>query len=1041
MSKKIKEKDTPVSEQAGNTTPGIIWVMSIFFCSGVCSLIDEVVWVRLLKLTLGNTEYASSIVVSVFMGGLALGALIMGKYADRVNRRLRLYAILELCATVSALSLPLFLRFADGAYRSFYEGFQPSPSTLMIVQVLVSAGILLIPSMTMGSTLPLVSRYVTALDDRVGRFVGRLYAINTLGATVGCFLAGFVLIRTAGVMGALYIAAGFNLFVACGGWVLSRYYDVSAKPAEVAAISEKPRAVAKHAPGGKQYLLMLAFFTSGLISIGYELIWMRSIVIPLGGFTYVFSAVLTAYLFGNVIGAWIGSHLSRRLNSPAVWFGISLSCLGALGILYIPWFTAWLQFIHFEIPRIGGLMRITGFEGMVLPLVYGFVLFLIPSITMGVGFPLALQGWSNYRHGVGLTTGTVYGVNTIGAVLGGLVTGFILIPMMGAQRSIIVLGIAGIWLGVTVALMFMRKIGKAVRMVPIFAAAGLTVIAFAIPSDLYVQKVVSSFGSIPVAVEEGVTTTVAVQRNDEGNLLMTSNGVLIAGDDVHRTAQKMLGHLGVLLNRNAKDVLSVGFGSGETTFCLAQHDLNMIDCVEIAPEVVQVALKYFTHINLGDRLPQKVNMMYMDAKNYMYLTAKHYDVIVNDADVPTHSGSAPMFAKEHFRNARDHLNPGGLVISKLHLAGISESSFNSILGTFLEVFPHVTIWFPATKPISFFYLVGSRDPQVYSPKYIDENIEKEGVQNSVSYLNFRSDIDVFSCYIGDETDIRGFLQKFHVNSDYTPFVEFNIEQQKYGMLDETFSRFIEKVRRNSLAGHVDLSGFSQNEREKWQQDYRLTYEVSTYLIYLFREKDLATRLQYIIDGLKLMPEHAILRDEQEKALRYIKGSIAKGTGVEGLDRLLQNRPESGIAWLIQSWALIKERKNEEALAAAEKAVVYSPQDAVAQANLGWILVTLNQTDKAVVHFGEAVRLNPNDPMLHLNLGSSFAKLGQIDKAIAQIRTAIRIQPNNPNAYLYLGDLLLQQGRKDDAVSEYRTALKIDPNNAAARSKLSSAAAQ
>ncbi|MCK4306039.1 MAG: fused MFS/spermidine synthase, partial [Candidatus Eisenbacteria sp.] len=186
---------------------GVRWITLIYFCSGICSLIDEVVWVRLLKLTLGNTVYASSIVISMFMGGLALGALLMTRFADRVERPLRLYALLEVCATFSALSLPIALRFADQGYRWFYTQAHPSPAGLLALQVIVSAVLLLVPAMVMGSTLPLLSRYVTAVHDRVGRLVGRLYALNMLGATLGTFLAGFVLIRSVGVMGTLYIAA------------------------------------------------------------------------------------------------------------------------------------------------------------------------------------------------------------------------------------------------------------------------------------------------------------------------------------------------------------------------------------------------------------------------------------------------------------------------------------------------------------------------------------------------------------------------------------------------------------------------------------------------------------------------------------------------------------------------------------------------------------------------------------------------------------------------------------------------------------------
>jgi tetratricopeptide (TPR) repeat protein len=158
--------------------------MFLYFCSGAGSLIDEVVWVRLLKLTLGNTVYASSIVVSVFMGGLALGALIMARFADRVRNRLRLYALLEICATISALLLPLALKFADGIYRWFFVKYHPLSSSLYLVQIIVSTVILLVPTLAMGSTLPLLGRYVTSLQYRIGSLVGRSAQYSPYNASV-----------------------------------------------------------------------------------------------------------------------------------------------------------------------------------------------------------------------------------------------------------------------------------------------------------------------------------------------------------------------------------------------------------------------------------------------------------------------------------------------------------------------------------------------------------------------------------------------------------------------------------------------------------------------------------------------------------------------------------------------------------------------------------------------------------------------------------------------------------------------------------------
>jgi len=1049
MSSKDKKEGRRRRRLAAQDIAGVNLVMLIYFCSGVCSLIDQVVWVRLLKLTLGNTVYASSIVVSVFMGGLALGALIMGRYADRIRRRLRLYAVLELCAAISALSLPWALRLVDGAYRWFFLKYHPSPTGLMFVQVVVSAAILLVPTIVMGSTLPLLGRYVTALKERVGRRVGRLYALNTLGAALGCFLAGFVLIRMVGVMGTLYIAAGINMLVAFGGWMLSRFYDVTGEPAAKAAPAEQRSPAREKTEWGRRHILMLAVFFSGLISIGYELIWMRSVVVLLGGFTYVFSAVLTIYLLGNVIGAWIGSRLSKRLKHPAAAFGVTLTCLGITGIFYLPWLSMWfLKVLPSIIASLfGGLLEVRGFSAMVLPLLNGAFLFLLPALIMGIGFPLALQAWSNYQHKVGQTTGTVYGVNTIGAVLGGVIAGFLLIPLMGVQLSITVLGLVGIWLGWMMLQMFAAGAGIKRRMVYSAIPVTLTIVAVLIPSDLFERKIVPSVRSFSeyetVAVEdvqEGVTTTVAVRRTIDGKLLLSSDGVDIAGDDLHRVAQKILGHLGLLLREDAGEILSIGFGGGETTACMAKHNLNRIDCVEIAPEVVRAALKFFKHINLGDQLNQRVNMMYMDGKNYLYLTGRHYDIIVNGADIPAHSGSAPMFAREHFQNAKEHLNPGGLFITKLHLASISESGFNSILGTFLQVYPHVTIWFPMTKPIAFFYLVGSRQEQVFSLKHIKGELEKENVRNSVDYLNFHNSLDVLSCYIGDENDIKKYLKKFHINSDYTPYVEFDIDKRGTAIMQALFRKFIETVRGDSLARHIDWAGISENEQEKWVREYELLYKVSTCVLKTFGGQGISSQLQDIYDGLSLMPEHTALIDLENRCLFSAKRMLtSKASGadraVADMDILLQGRPNCGQAWLIKSWALQQKKEMSKALTAAQRAVQYAPHQAEVWNNLGRIFLKFGQVDKAISYFKGAVRLRPNEATLHHDLGVALLKKGLFDEADSQFRQVVRIRPNSAEAHLVLGNFLAQCGKKDEAAREYRESLRLHPNYIKARKNL------
>ena len=861
---RVNSSDPAITRRAS-----INWIMLIYFTSGGCSLIDEVVWVRLLKLTLGNTVYATSIVVSMFMGGLALGALIMSRYSDRVGRRLRLYALLETLVTISALSLPWALKVADTIYVWFYRTYHPSHPQLLAVQVIISAAILLVPSMLMGSTLPLLGRFVTALEKEAGHLVGKLYALNTLGAAAGCLLAGFVLIRSFGVMGSLYTAAVLNLLVAFGGWFLSRFSSVAAEEqVEAAAAKGREVVVAKRADG-RFYLLVLAFFMSGLISIGYELLWMRSIVHLLGGFTYVFSAVLTIYLLGNVIGAGIGSRLAGRLKKPAVGFAVTLSLLGLCGIFYLPLLILWSSKVLPYADRVFDAIHSRfGISPLTVgPLVQSLFLFLVPAIIMGIGFPIALQAWANHMHKVGRSTGTAYGANTIGAVVAGIVTGFVLIPLLGVQISISILGLIGVWIAGVMWLLFARGSKVVGRWALLGVAVFFTVLTVKTPSNLF-DIVIKKNPTVKkefelVWVEEGVTTTVSVHRDLlQGTLELYSSGQAIAGERIGtRTDQKILGHLGIFLNSDAKKILSVGFGSGETTACLAQHKLEKVDCVEIAPEVVEVALRFFRHINLGDRLDEEINMIYMDAKNYLHLTDNRYDVIVNDSIHPRlFAENASLHTKEYFESAKECLSNGGIIVCWIPIYDMPTSVLDSIVGTLMDVFPYVTLWYPNRYQVNYFWVVGSKQKQYFLPRHIENEILKKGVHESLSVININNSIDVLGYYVGDEEDLRKHIPDYSVNSDYRPFVEFTTDS--ISPENQSFKRFVLDVRGNSIYEHIDWTGFSEQEKEKWLADYQQLYKATTYVLMSYYSTNHLEKLQYCMNGLSVFPDNPSIQNSR-----------------------------------------------------------------------------------------------------------------------------------------------------------------------------------
>jgi spermidine synthase len=1022
--------------------------MTIYFLSGACSLIDEVVWARLLKLSLGNTVYASTIVVSVFMGGLALGALIMGRYADKVKNRMRLYAGIEILVTITALLFPLTLKLMDAGYRGIFNFFSMTTGMLVIVQIIASALVLLVPSMLMGSTFPLISRVVTSLKNQIGNKIGKLYALNMLGASLGCFLAGFVTIRLIGVMGTVYLAAGLNLVVALGGYVLSRYLKT-----DDVGLSESPVIEEKSsffAPEKSDTIiskaLLIAIFMSGFISIGYELIWMRSIIFLLGGPTYVFSAVLSVYLFGNVFGAMLGSYLSKRTQHPFVIFGISLTILGILGMTYIHWLNYWqVNVLPGLVNSTRGIWLDTHFRSLFFPLLNSLVLFFIPSLFMGVGFPLALQAWGNIRHKIGQTTAHVYGINTIGAVLGGVVIGFGFIPLMGVQYSILTTAILGVWLGSLIVFYFLWSIKWAWRLSILAVPVLFTILFIAIPHDYFNRQFVSNAveDSKVIALKEGINTIVSVHETKDGAKIIATSGVKVAGDRPgFRITQKILGHLGFLLNKNTEDALTVGFGSGETSKCMTLHNPDNVHVIEIAPELLEVSLKNFSHINLGETIHQKNNVKVIlnDAKNYLHLTNKKYDLLVTDAINPKQiAENASLYTLEYFQTAYKRLKPGGYIGCWLPIQEIPISCVNSILKTFADVFPHVTLWLPITAPSNydFLYLLGSVDPQQYDPFFIEEQFKNPEIAKSLEYINFKNSHDVLNCYLGDEVGLRKYLKDFPLNSDIHPYVEFNTDvNAEKTVLREWLSQLVSTMGNHDVSDKLVWGSSDQSKIEEWKkvdETFKAPYD---YLLEARLESDNIVALEECGKGLALLPGNPGLLKNEEFILLGIRYSIFNSQeglpNANAIPQTLHQHPNYGTFWLVDSWIRTVQKDYKNAYNSAMYAYQLLPDNPVVLENLGSILIEMKQVEGAIKVLERAYYFAPDNSLICSRLGKAYSMNQNYDLALFMFKEVTLMEPLNATAFYNVGMMNVMMGNKAEAKDAFDKALEIDPSFEKAR---------
>ena len=407
-------------------------------------------------------------------------------------------------------------------------------------------------------------------------------------------------------------------------------------------------------------------------------------------------------------------------------------------------------------------------------------------------------------------------------------------------------------------------------------------------------------------------------------------------------------------------------------------------------------MEFFKHINLGDRLEKEVNMIFMDAKNYLHLSDIGYDVIINDSIHPRDfAENASLYTKEYFESAKRHLNENGIIMSWLPTYNMPASVFNSIIGTLMDVFPYVTIWYPTACPAPLVLIAGSEQQQYFSPKYIENKLLKEGVRDSLSGIDIHNSVDVLSCYIGDEEDLRKVIKAFSVNSDYWPFVEFTTDSET--AQSQIFSQFVMNVRDNSIYNHIDWTGFGEEEKEKWVQKYRLIYEASSHLFMSNASTINLDKLKHCTDGLGVLADSPALlnaRVEVEKLL-YTDSvrMIESGNPDKALDlagEILKIHPQSATAWIIRANARQNKGDMQRALTAAQRAVNIAPNNPETRFNLGFILFRIGQFDRAIAEYEEMLRVaeqtgeigNFRRAQMLDAFAAVYAAAGRLDEAIA-----------------------------------------------------------
>jgi spermidine synthase len=792
--------------------PLFLLVAACFFVSGAAGLLYEVVWMRLLGLLFGHTVYAVTTVLAAYMGGLAAGSLLLGRRADRVRRPLRAYGLLEATIGAYCLATPLLFAAADRAYLALYTAVQPGPVASAAIHLTFSILLLGLPTTLMGMTLPLLSRALVERVSLAGARVGTLYAINTWGAVAGVAATGFFLLPAIGVGATVWLGVGLNLAVAAAAVLIDRWSPAApgapaAAPAEALAPDASPEPPA--VPRSAATLALVAIGVSGAASMAYEIAWTRALSLVLGSSTYAFTAMLTTFLVGLALGALLVARLLRRRAVGLLAFGAVEVAVAVVVVAMLPLFGELPELFLRFVGRLGlshGSALLAQFTG-------SFLVMIVPTLLIGATFPLVVAALATGLGTVGKDVGRVYGANTVGTILGSAGAGFVLIPLLGIQDTVIAAAAANLAAGLAV-LLTAPGTGRRVRYAAAGAVACFALAAVALPRwdsklmasgvAVYAQDYLRPGGDTGglrdalkqrqlLFYEEGLNTTVSVTRTGE-QLRLAVNGKIDGGDGADMPTQVLLAQLPGLLAPEARRALVIGLGTGVTAGSLAQHPLDQIEVAELEPAMIEAA-RLFSAVNHGVLADPRVKIVAGDGRHILAAAAEPYDIIISEPSNPWIAGVANLFTREFYTAARDHLAPRGVIVQWVQGYQIFPRELRMIVRTFQSVFPNATVWRGSKSD---FLLVATREPiELDLPAIARRIAESPGVRADFARLRMDPH-DLLQRFLLSAEDAGRFAQDAPLNTDDLPLLEFAAPRALYafGALNENLE-LLRSVRRDA----------------------------------------------------------------------------------------------------------------------------------------------------------------------------------------------------------------------------------------------------
>ena len=658
-------QDASLSKR-GTGIVGMRWYFAFFLASGFCSLVYEVVWLRLAMAEFGVTTPMVSIVLSMFMAGMGLGSWGVGRFIRRfeespASTALRLYALAELLIGVSGLVVPHMLAYGHFVLLGTTHGVAWQSNVYYLLAGEWVALSLITWCFCMGATYPFAMAAIRKSFGAEGeRSFSYLYLANVVGAVLGTIISAFFLVELLGFRGTLRLTSTINGILAGIVFLLSLSPALSLRPITRASERKAPRRLY----GLPANLLLVLLFLTGLISVGMEVVWIRQFTPYLGNVVYTFAIILAIYLVTTSCGSaayrwWVRSH--KLLEGSSAWIIAGLLAL-------IPLLAADPKL---PIPR---PTQEAGFVLGAIRVVIGIGPF---SALLGFLTPMMIDHWSS---GDPDRAGSAYSINVLGSILGPLLTGFWLLSWMSERWVLVFLAAPLFFMGLIADLWRRPAVEEAhAARFPIVRYSA--VFLFSLPLVGLTHDYENQWPE-GVMRRDYTATVVATGKGMDKHLLV--NGI---GMTQLTPITKMMAHLPLaFLDRDPEKALVVCFGMGTTFRSMRSWGIRAT-AVDLVPSVPAV-FGYFHSDGPEIVRSPLAEIVIDDGRRFLEGSAEKYDVITLDPPPPIGAPtSSLLYSREFYEIAKRHLQPDGVM--QVWLPGGDAATQASIAKALQDSFPYV----------------------------------------------------------------------------------------------------------------------------------------------------------------------------------------------------------------------------------------------------------------------------------------------------------------------------------------------------------------